>query len=223
MASPMLSKIADIIGPGGLAMAISRHEVKLVLLGAAGVVALLLVISPAFWKAFWAPSKPGNGKASISPRRMLVAYGLLALILGGTLVDEVLDSEHWPWSVYPMYSYMWVGKHYDDYRLYGVPKDNPNTEISLWTDERYLQPFDQSRLGAMLTQLVGQPELHEGLVDCLMRYEALRRGGRHPGPELVALRMYHVYWTLDPWGATIEKPDRKVEIEEVTLPTGEKS
>ena len=37
------------------------------------------------------------------------------------------------------------------------------------------------------------------------------------------LRMYRVYWTLDPYGATIEKPDRKVLIDEVTPAPNEKS
>ena len=32
-------------------------------------------------------------------------------------------------------------------------KTNPGTEISLFTDERYLQPFDQSRLALVLDEL----------------------------------------------------------------------
>jgi hypothetical protein len=30
--------------------------------------------------------------------------------------------------------------------------------------------------------------------------------------------MYHVLWTLDPFGATIEKPDHKELVDEVALP-----
>jgi hypothetical protein len=142
----------------------------------------------------------------------------MAFILGGSILDAVRDTEHWPWSCYPMYSYMQIGTTFDDYRLYGVAKQNPDTEISLFTDERYLQPFDQSRLAEILETVHGDPRLHDGLLNCLTRYEALRRGGRIDGPELVKLRMYHVLWTLDPFGATIEKPDRKELIDEVALP-----
>jgi hypothetical protein len=117
-----------------------------------------------------------------------------------------------------MYSYMETGIHFEDFRLYGVPKQNPNTEISLFTDERYLQPFDQSRLAEILRAVQSSPRLHDGLMNCLMRYESLRRGGRHDGPELVKLRMYHVFWTLDPYCSTIEKPDRKEFVDEVALP-----
>jgi hypothetical protein len=225
MEAPILSRMADVIGPGNLAMTM-EHAVKLALVGAVLVFALGLAVQPRFWKLFWKPAEAGSGKPWMTRGGMLVAYGLLLLIVGGTIPDAVKDTEHWPWSVYPMYSYMWVGRHYDDYRLYGVLKDDPSKELSLWTDERYLQPFDQSRMGAVLAQMMdkpGHPEIHEGLLDCLKRYEALRRGGRHPGPELVKLRLYHVFWTFDSYGSTIEKPDKKVLIDEVSLAEAEKS
>ena len=153
-------------------------------------------------------------------RRVLVVYGLMGFIVGGSLLDAVRDTEHWPWSCYPMYSYMETGTTFDDYRLYGVLKENPETEISLFTDERYLQPFDQSRLAEALDQALGDSRLHEGLRNCLNRYEALRRAGGMRGRNWLKLRMYHVFWTLDPIGKTIEKPDRKELIDEVTLPAG---
>lgn len=220
------SWIVPIIGPCDPAMIVSRHQAKLGALAVLAIVAFVMILTPAFWRMFWAPTKPTGTAPPMSRGRLLVPYGLLLLIAGGTLVDVVKDAEHWPWSPYPMYSYMWVQKHYDDYRLYGVPKDNPDTEFSLFTDERYLQPFDQSRMGAVLTQLIDTndfADLHVGLIDCLRRYEMYRRAGRHNGPELTSLRVYHVFWTLDSYGSTIEKPDRKEKIDEVTLAEAEKS
>jgi hypothetical protein len=224
MTGPFCSWIVSIIGRDDLA--VSRHQAKLAVLAIVCLVVVIAILRPAFWKRFWEPTRPSGQATPMSRLRLLVAYGLLAFIVGGTIPDAVMDSEHWPWSVYPMYSYMWVGQKYDDYRLYGVPKDHPDQEFSLFTDERYLQPFDQSRMGAILTQLIntpGRPDVHAALIDCLKRYEALRRGGRHPGPELTTLRLYHVFWTLDSYGSTIEKPDRKVEIDEVSLADAEKS
>jgi hypothetical protein len=213
MYSPIHRWIAPFIGRGDLATATPRHFIALGLLGVIVAAFILLVIRP----VFWAPSQPAAGIAPMPRRRVTVVYAVMALILGGSLLDAVRDSEHWPWSCYPMYSFMETGTTFDDYRLYGVPTQNPGTEISLFTDERYLQPFDQSRLAEILNYVKDDPRLHDGLVNCLTRYEALRHGGRHDGPELAKLRMYHVFWTLDPWGATIEKPDRKELVEEVAL------
>ena len=219
MQNVIFGRIAHVIGHSDLAMTASRQIIALGAVGVILAIGFLLIIRP----AFWAPAEPSPGKTPMSRRRLLVVYGLIAFILGGSLLDCVRDTEHWPWSCYPMYSYPETATTFDDYRLYGVPKDNPDTEISLFLDERYLQPFDQSRLSLVLEESLWKPDLREGLENCLTRYEALRRGGRHEGPELVKLRMYHVFWTLDPAGANIEKPDRKELIEEVTMPATEKS
>jgi hypothetical protein len=219
MQIPKLGWLAAVIGRGELAMTSSRQIEALAVVGVLFAIGFFWVIRPVFWK----PVEPETGKTPMRRGRVLVVYGLMVFILGGSVLDAVRDTEHWPWSSYPMYSFMETGTTFDDYRLYGVPKENPNTEISLFTDERYLQPFDPSRMAEVLEIVNGEPGLHGGLANCLTRYEALRRGGRHEGPELVKLRMYHVFWTLDPRGATIEKPDRKELIDEVTLPASEKS
>jgi hypothetical protein len=219
METMIFGGVARVIGRGELAMTASRQIVALGVVGVILSVGFLLVVRP----VFWAPSEPAAGRTPMTRRRVLVVYGLMAFIFGGSLLDCVRDTEHWPWSCYPMYSYPETATTFDDYRLYGVPRENPDTEISLFLDERYLQPFDQSRLSLVLEESLWNPRLREGLENCLTRYEALRRGGRHEGPELVKLRMYHAFWTLDPTGANIEKPDRKELIEEVALPQTEKS
>jgi len=227
MQSPIFAGIAGLIGPGELANTNTHPRAGLAVIGIALCVGLLLVIQPRFWKTILAPAQPQAGETrpimAIPRRRLIAIYALMLFILGGSFLDMARDSEHWPWSCYPMYSEIQTGTTFDDYRLYGVPKENPSTEISLFTDERYLQPFDQSRLALVLDEVHDDPGLHHGLQNCLTRYEALRKGGRHPGPELSAIRMYKVYWTLDPYGATIEKPDRKVLVDEVTAPANEKS
>jgi hypothetical protein len=60
-----------------------------------------------------------------------------------------------------------------------------------------------------------KPELDKALWNCLNRYDALRKAGKHDGPELTGLRVYTCYWTLDPYGKTIEHPDKKVLVKEV--------
>lgn len=44
------------------------------------------------------------------------------------------------------------------------------------------------------------------------------KAGKHDGPELAGLRVYHVFWTLDPYGRTIEKPDSKDKLAEIMKP-----
>lgn len=206
--------LGQIVDPSAPLMKTSHQVIAFGLLAVLFALGYWYIVRPVLWK----PAEPAPGKTPMPRRRILTAYAVIALIVGGSLIDAIRDSEHWPWSCYPMYSYMETGTKFEDYRLYGVLKSDPNVEISLYTDERFTQPFDQSRLAVVFEQVIKSPRLDNGLINCLTRYEALRRAGRHSGPELSKLRLYHVYWTLDPMGATIEKPDRKVLVKEVSLP-----
>jgi hypothetical protein len=189
------------------------------------VIGFILMLLPGFRRAMAAPSRndPNDKQGHpMSRRGLVVAYLALVPILAGSAVDVCRDSEHWPWSCYPMYSYPDSSRHFDDYRLYGVPAGNPSGEIPLCNDSRYIQPFDNSRLAGALATVVGKPGLHGGLVDCLVRYERLRRAGRHNGPLLITIRLYHVFWTLDPTGRNIDSPDRRELIDEADLPDNPK-
>jgi hypothetical protein len=154
------------------------------------------------------------GKVAMSKPRLLVVYGLGAIILGGTLSDIVRDTEHWPFSQYPMFSQMEVSKTYSTLRLYGVVQRSPLIEVQL-DSNLYLQPFDNSRLLAGLQNALQKNRLDEGVTDCLTRYETLRRAGRHDGPPLVAMRLYRLTWTLDSSASNIDRPDRKELLTEV--------
>jgi hypothetical protein len=216
----ILPLIAVAIGDAWLLVAHKPHRAVILLTGVGLAVAVLLL--PGFWKMLFNPTQiPAEANSPHTPmsrRRMLIVYAVILFIIGGSFLDLVRDSEHWPWSCYPMYSYPESGTTFNDLRLYGVPANDPKTELSLFTDERFIQPFDQSRMAEVLEKVWWLPEMQDGLRNCLRRYESLRRAGRHDGPALSSLRLYRVYWTLDPWGANIEKPDRKVLITEVSLP-----
>lgn len=155
-----------------------------------------------------------TGKVAMSKPRLLVVYALGAVIFGGALSDLVRDTEHWPFSPYPMFSEISVSKTYSALRLYGVVQRSPLIEMQL-DSNRYLQPFDNSRLASALDQALQEGRLDEEVTDCLTRYEALRRAGRHDGPSLVAMRLYRVTWTLDPSASNIDRPDRRDLLTEV--------
>jgi hypothetical protein len=196
-----------------------------VILAVIGCIGLILVLLPSFRRGITAPLRNDRNDPqgpAMSRRGLLVAYLAVVPILGGSTIAICRDSEHWPWSCYPMYSNPDSGRHFDDYRLYGVPADFPSSEIPLANDSRYIRPFDNFRLAGALFKAVGKPRLHGELVDLLMRYEQMRREGRHGGPELITIRLYHVFWTLDPWGRNLDSPDRKELIDEAESPANPK-
>jgi hypothetical protein len=151
---------------------------------------------------------------AISRPRLLLVYGLGAIIFGGALADLVRDTEHWPFSQYPMFSEIQQSKTYSMLRLYGVVERSPLIEVPL-DSNLYLQPFDNSRLPPALQHALRENRLDEGVTDCLTRYETLRRAKRHDGPPLVAMRLYRLTWTLDPSASNVDRPDRKELLTEV--------
>jgi hypothetical protein len=195
------------------------------LAGVVIVVAVVLLL-PAVRRAIFAPTRSaGDDESNVRPmqsRGLVAAYIVIVLIIGGSLFDMLRDTEHWPWSNFPMYSRLGdKGATFQDYRLYGVPKANPLGEFSLSTDGRFTQPFDTSRLAEALAELANDPHLHQGIEDCLRRYENLRKAGAHDGPEISALRLYRVTFKIDPYGRNTQTPEEKSFIDQaVVLPTG---
>jgi hypothetical protein len=156
---------------------------------------------------------PPSGKVAMSKPRLLLVYGLGAVIFGGALFDLIRDTEHWPFSAYPMFSDIPTNT-LSMLRLYGVVQRSPLVEIQL-DSNLYLQPFDTSRVADALDHARQENRLDEAVTDCLTRYEALRRAGRHQGPPLVAMRLYQVTWTLDLSARNVDRPDRKEQLTEV--------
>jgi len=170
-----------------------------------GVYILLVVVG--LTREAMVALNPPAGKVAMSKPRLLVVYALGAVIFGGALFDLVRDTENWPFSPYPMFSEI-PPKTLSMLRLYGVVQRSPLVEIQL-DNNLYLQPFDTSRVADALNHARQENRLDEGVIDCLTRYEALRRAGRHHGPPLVAMRIYLVTWTPTPSASNIDRPDRK--------------
>jgi hypothetical protein len=153
---------------------------------------------------------------NVTRRRRLFLNLVFAALIGGSLYDIAADEEHWPFSQYPMFSTLWRTPTFSWLRLFGV--DAAGREFPL-SSNRYIQPFDQSRLPKALRKIMDGPngagDLHVALEDCLARYEALRLEGRHDGPPLTALRLYDLVWTIEPYAANLDAPDRKTLVAEV--------
>jgi len=148
-------------------------------------------------------------------RRAFVNLILIGFI-AGSAYDIVTDQEHWPFSQYPMFSEAWASSSFAWLRVFGVTADGHEFPLDA---NRYVQPFDQSRLPKALRQIRdrrdGTAAIDRALRDVMTRYEVLRREGAHEGPPVAAMRLYELEWTIDPNAANVDRPDRKTFISEV--------
>ena len=139
-------------------------------------------------------------------RRALINIVLVAFI-AGSAYDVVTDQEHWPFSQYPMFSGTWRSPRFTWLRLYGVTAEGREFALDA---NRYIAPFDQSRLPKALRRMMeerdGAERIHTALPDLLSRYEQLR-GDTHDGPPIVALRLYELQWTILPDAGNVDHPD----------------
>jgi hypothetical protein len=141
---------------------------------------------------------------------------VFAGLIGGSLYDIVRDEEHWPFSQYPMFSGVWRAPTFTWLRVFGVTAAGHEFPLDA---NKYILPFDQSRLPKALRRIVASPEraprLPEALAGIFSRYHELAREGRHDGPPLAALRLYELEWTIDPHAANVDRPDWRRLIAEV--------
>ena len=148
-------------------------------------------------------------------RRALVNV-LAAGLIGGSVYDIATDQEHWPFSQYPMFSGVWREPTFTWLRLFGVTADGREFPLD---DNRFVAPFDQSRLPKSLRQMLQAPDpdvrIHAALLDLAARYEQLRQEAAHDGPPLVALRLYEMEWTIAPDAGNVDRPDDRRFIAEV--------
>jgi len=136
------------------------------------------------------------------PWRRAVVYVVIATIVAASVLaivrDPPLANEPWPFSAYRLYAQANTGRYVSRHRLFGVTREDPPGEIPL-VDE-YLQPFEHLRFTYALLRLRREKRragaLEEGLRDVLSRYEARRRAGKHDGPALRGVRLYHLRWRL---------------------------
>lgn len=160
----------------------------------------------------------------MSRSRIWLVYFLFIFFAGGSLYDIARDQEHWPFSPYAMYSYAERERTLTMIELFGLTQDNGTPREVPLRDYQYIEPFQSARLRTALSILEAdqspkRPQLlTEALQDCLVRYERLRRAGRHDGPHLSTIRLYRLQWQLDPWARNVERPDYRQILAEVKQP-----
>jgi hypothetical protein len=156
----------------------------------------------------------------MSTSRRTIVNAFLAFLVCGSLYDIALDSEHWPFSQYPMFSSIWRATTFRWYRLVGVREDGVEFVLD---HARYIQPFDESRLHLAMVRLAERPDaeslIRRAVANCLDRYRRQRLNGKHDGPTLRAMRLYLLEWHLEPDASNVDHPDRRQLVAEVLRPT----
>ena len=140
---------------------------------------------------------------------------ILAAFIAISGYDIATDQEHWPFSQYPMFAEAWTSSSFSWLRVFGVTQDGREFPLDA---NRYISPFDQSRLPKALRRMReypdGQARLETALRDVMARYEVLRLREDHDGPPVVAMRLYELEWKIDPAAANVDRPERKTFIAE---------
>jgi hypothetical protein len=143
----------------------------------------------------------------MSRRRLMFINAVLLLLLGVHLYENVVDSEHWPFCSYRMYSWLETERSVTTYRVVGVRDDGTETLIH---KNEFIHPFDQIRLNE------GLQNAHHGrglgvhaLNDVLRRYEHRRQGREHSGPPIVRVRLYRMKHALEPWASNLHSPTER--------------
>jgi hypothetical protein len=153
----------------------------------------------------------------MSRARLLIAHLAISVVIGGSLYDIAMRTEHWPFSNYPMFAEIHREALLRWPRLYGVTRDGREVPIVSY---RELWPLDQSRLPIGLRAIYSAEgasvRLHAALEDVLRRYEARRAGG-HGGPPLTALRLYLVSWPVEPFARNLDRPAERRLLADVSL------
>jgi hypothetical protein len=130
----------------------------------------------------------------MSRRRILVVYGLLAVLLGGHLYDAARGQEHWPFSNYPMFAGI-AQADLTTYQFIGVTQASDGSAREIVVDWHAIPVLPAYKLQSTLRHYdkTDRPKLQRLMRDYLDTYEARRKLGLHDGPPLLALRLYLVH------------------------------
>lgn len=186
------------LGAGGVVWALSRPRVQRA------------------WDAARGAAPEMRPAADLGRRRLVRVRVFIVLLLAAQGAAIVSWLELWPFSPYKMFSETRrVSDTLIRYRVFGIPADDPATEIRI--TPAMLQPLHNMSVRSHVGQArrARDPERAlEALAEALLDfYEARRRRALHQGPRLVGLRLYEDFWRdLDPRARDAEHPHRRTTV-----------
>lgn len=132
-------------------------------------------------------------------RGRIVSVSLfLALLVIAQVRDIFAFEEHYPFSHYPMFSWMHISNTVHQYKAVGYPEDGaPAFHLD---DPRQMRPFMPQRLSLTVQAFQNRDDFSTITTalarDVLRRYESGRRRGDHGGPPLSRLEIHRVTWEV---------------------------
>jgi hypothetical protein len=151
--------------------------------------------------------------------RLVIAHLLILFVIAGSAYDIGTRQEHWPFSNYPMFSTVHQRPFLTWLRLFGVTADNREIALLSYND---LWPLDQSRLPLGLRRMADAPDsgprVQAAITDVILRYNKRRAAGEITGPELRAIRLYRMGWSLEPFAANLDRPSSRELLAEAAAP-----
>ena len=145
----------------------------------------------------------------MKPWRTWLVNGAVAALVLGHLMEIVRQTEHWPFSNYPMWARVSKEWHETQVVPMGVADDDPTEEVPL-TNPGYFAPMPVYYQRLNFRSVAKKPKVRDQLLrDYLDRYERRRAAGEHAGPPLRGIRLYELYWTMDRGAANVATPERR--------------
>jgi hypothetical protein len=146
--------------------------------------------------------------------RLWLVNGVVAVLVLAHGMEIARQTEHWPFSNYPMWARVSKEWHETQVVPVGVTASEPPAEVPL-TDPAYFAPMPlyYQRLNfRSVYKKAGQRD--KLLRDYLDRYERRRAARQHGGPPLRGVRLYELYWTMDRGATNVGQPERRTLVYE---------
>ena len=138
-----------------------------------------------------------------------MVYAIAAFLVLPHLMEIVRQTEHWPFSNYPMWARVSHEWHQRQVVPMGVLADERDGEISL-TDPAYFAPMPLYYQRLNFAKAAGRARVRDKVLgDYLAAYERRRSAGLHSGPRLGGIRLYEHYWMMDRHASNATEPERR--------------
>ncbi|HTL29559.1 MAG TPA: hypothetical protein VL282_10060 [Tepidisphaeraceae bacterium] len=124
---------------------------------------------------------------------MWLVFGIVAVLVAGHANDLLTQREHWPFSMYPMYSIAQTDYEMKLMKLAGVTDENPPREMIVDGGGRWMR----GTLGRFATGPTKDlKKLRKGFQQYLQKYDQRAAAGEPGLLPLTGLRLYEYKWDL---------------------------
>ena len=150
--------------------------------------------------------------------RVWLVNGVVVVLVLAHAMEIARQTEHWPFSNYPMWARVSREWHETQVVPVGVTDSVPPAEVPL-TDPAYFAPMPLYYQRLNFRGVYRKPGQRDKLLrDYLDRYERRRTQHLHNGPPLRAVRLYELYWTMDRGAGNVGAPERRTLVYEYPPP-----